>query len=198
MPPGVRCPIRLLWCNPDIVAEIGIGVTNENFELVVVEHPVFPRPIESGPDLVVGADPGDIDDIIGDGDSQVQKLGIPQGVGVSLVIVCTGEGSTQADVLPTGLKSGWQHPAPLVQIAIDLYRPLHDLEVDGSQSQRYYQPQGGYDTCDSPHAHSRGSLSRSNGKRITSRMLVRFVMIIVNRSMPIPNPAVGGMPISRA
>ena len=35
---------------------------------------------------------------------------------------------------------------------------------------------------------------RSNGNRITSRMVGEFVSSIVKRSMPMPSPAVGGKP----
>ena len=39
---------------------------------------------------------------------------------------------------------------------------------------------------------------RSDGNRITSRMLGESVSSITSRSMPMPQPPVGGMPISRA
>ena len=114
------------------MTEIGTGIANENLEMIVVEHPVLTRPIRTGPYLVAGPDPGNVDGIISDGDSQVQKIGIPHSVCVGFVIVRPLEGSTHADLFAARLKCRWEHTAPLVQVAIDHYRPLGDPQVKGS------------------------------------------------------------------
>ena len=61
-----------------------------------------------------------------------------------------------------------------------------DIAVNGAND---YRGSGYYDYLDS---------GRSCGKRITSRIEAESVSSMTRRSMPIPSPAVGGRPCSRA
>jgi hypothetical protein len=64
------------------------------------------------------------------------------------------------------------------------------VEVSRAAGQRRYGPEGG------PAPFT--AYGRRRGNRITSRIVGLSVSTIVNLSMPIPSPAVGGKPYSRA
>ena len=89
----------------------------------------------------------------------------------------------------TGLLRGRQRPRA-VQV-----RASRDASCGWVRASRWPDELGAFD--DVRRAGSQRSL-RSDGNKITSRMLGESVSSITRRSMPIPQPPVGGMPISRA